>query len=440
MKSMATRVKVKKTVLRNGLTVISERLPGFKTLSIGVWVRAGTRHEKSSEAGISHCLEHMVFKGTEKRTAAEITREIERVGGEFNAFTAREYTCFHITVLSRDLELAIDILSDILMGSTFTAAEFEREKKVILQEIAMVEEAPEEVAQDLHFEMLYGRHGLGRSILGTENSVRKLRRSDLLRYFRKHYRPDNMIVSVAGDVSPARVLRSVKELAKKNWPGRPQKRLSRKEEGFEPAPAIREGLWWIKRATEQAHIVWGVDCPKITSRDQSALVLLASYLGGGMSSYLFQEIREKHGLAYTVYAGLNMFSDSGTLHVYLGANVSQVGNCLRMIESAVMRLCTTKITEEELSEQKESLKGSILLSSDSAESIMGSNAVDEIYFEEIYSPEKVCREIDAVTVNDVKRIARKVFGDQKRSILVYGPSPSPTQKAKLNPVFPKKYQ
>lgn len=437
---MATRVKVKRTVLKNGLTVISERLPGFKTLSIGVWVRAGTRHEKPGEAGISHCLEHMVFKGTEKRTAAQITREIERVGGEFNAFTAREYTCFHITVLARDLELSIDILSDILMGSTFTAEEFEREKKVILQEIAMVEEVPEEIAQDLHFEMLYGRHGLGRSILGTEHSVRKLRRSDLLRYFRKHYRPDNMIVSIAGDVSPARVLRSLKQLSKKNWPGRPVKRLSRKEEGFEPAPAVREGLWWIKRPTEQAHIVWGVDCPKITSRDQSALVLLASYLGGGMSSYLFQEIREKHGLAYTVYAGLNMFSDSGTLHVYLGANVSQVGNCLRMIESAVMRLCTTKITEEELLEAKESLKGTMLLSSDSAESIMGSNAVDEIYFEEIFSTEKVCREIDEVTVNDVKRIARKIFGDRRRSILVYGPSPSPTQKKKLNPVFPKKYQ
>ena len=200
---MASRVNpTKRTVLKNGLTVLTERLPGFKTLSIGIWVRAGTRHEKPREAGISHFLEHMVFKGTEKRTSAEITREVERVGGEFNAFTTREFTCFHITLLNRDLELGMEILSDILMGSTFDAEEFEREKKVILQEIAMVEEAPEEVAQDLYYELLYGKHGLGRSILGTENSVRKMKRADLLRYFRKHYRPDNMIVSVAGDVAP----------------------------------------------------------------------------------------------------------------------------------------------------------------------------------------------------------------------------------------------
>jgi len=415
-------------------------MPGFKSLSIGICVRAGTRHEKPREAGISHFLEHMVFKGTEKRTAADITREVERVGGEFNAFTTREYTCFHITLLNRDLELGMEILSDILLGSTFDAEEFEREKKVILQEIAMVEESPEEISQDLYYELLYGKHGLGRSILGTENSVRKMRRSDLLRYFRKHYRPDNMIVSVAGDVSPARVHRSLKQLTKRNWPDRPSRPLSKREDGFEPSPKIREGTWWIKRPTEQAHIVWGVEVPKYSSRDQTALVLIASYLGGGMSSYLFQEIREKQGLAYTVYSSLNTFSDSGIFHVYVGAPGGQVSTCLKIIEDSAVRLCHQRITDEELFEVKESLKGMMLLASDNAESIMQSNAVDEIYFRELYPIEQICEELDEITPADIKRVARKIFSQRSRSILVYAPRPSTAIRRKLKPVFPKKYK
>lgn len=432
--------RLKRTILRNGLTVVSERLPGFKTLSIGIWVKAGTRHEKPREAGISHFLEHMVFKGTESRSAMQITREVERVGGEFNAFTTREYTCFHITLLARHLELGMDILSDILMGSLFDAEELERERKVILQEIAMVEEAPEEIAQDLYYELLYGKHGLGRSILGSINSVKKMRRSDVLRYFRKHYRPDNMIVSVAGDVSPARVMKSLGPLAKRNWPDRPSRPVSRSEDGFELAPKIREGLWWIKRPTEQAHIVWGVEAPKYTSRDHAALILIAAYLGGGMSSHLFQEIREKHGLAYTIYSSLNAFFDSGNFHVYVGAPVSQAATCLRIIEESAIRLCTQKIDEESLAEVKESMKGTMLLSSDNAESIMQSNAVDEIYFGASQSIEEVCRELDLVTSAEIRRVAKKVFGPGKRAILVYGPRPSPTVRKKLNPLFPKRYK
>ncbi len=434
------RSKVRRTILKNGLTVLTERLAGFKTLSIGIWVRVGTRHERPQEAGISHFLEHMVFKGTTKRSAMQITREVERVGGEFNAFTTREATCFHITVLNRDLELAVEILSDILMGSTFDAAELERERKVILQEIAMVDEAPEEVAQDLYYELIYGKHGLGRSILGSENSVKKMRRSDVIRFFRKHYRPDNMIVSIAGDVTPARVDKCLKALAKKEWPGRPSRPLSKREEGFEVAPPIRDGLWWIRRPTEQAHIVWGVEAPKYTSRDHPALILIAAYLGGGMSSYLFQEIREKQGLAYTVYSSLSTFFDSGNMQIYAGAPVGQVATCLRIIEAAAMRLCTQSITEEELSEVKESLKGSMLLSADSAESLMQSNAVDEIYFGASQSLEEACAELDRVSAEEIRRVAKKVFGTAKRSILIYGPKPSPTLRRKLAPVFPKKYK
>lgn len=432
--------KVRRTVLRNGLTVLTERTPGFRALSIGIWVRAGTRHERPREAGISHFLEHMVFKGTETRSAMEITRQVERVGGEFNAFTTREYTCFHITLLDRDLELGMEILSDIVMSSTFDPVELERERKVILQEIAMVEESPEEISQDLYFELIYGKHGLGRSILGTANSVRKMRRSDLIRYFRKHYRPENVIVSVAGNVPHAKVIRALKPLARRNWPGRQAKRVSARELGFESAPKIREGLWWIPRPTEQAHVVWGVEAPKYTSRDQAAVLLLAAHMGGGMSSHLFQEIREKNGLAYTIYSNLNSYFDSGVFSVYVGSAPNQAATCLRLIEEAAIRMCTTRMSDEELQEVKDSVRGMMLLSTDNVESLMQSNAVDEIYFGEIYSVSEVCDEIEKITPADIRRVARKIFGPGRRSILVYGPRPSPSVRRKLRPQFPRKYR
>jgi predicted Zn-dependent peptidase len=429
--------KLTKFTLTNGLTVLVEKQPWAKGLSIGIWVKVGTRHEQLRESGISHFLEHMVFKGTEKRRADEITRAVERVGGEFNAFTTREYTCFHITLLQRDFEMGMEILSDIVMSSTFDPEELEREKKVILQEIASTHENPEELAHDIFYELIFGRHGLGRSILGNENSIRKMKRKDLIRVFREYYRPENMIISVVGNVTIPRLKKSLHALRKKIWPGR---RMEKKgvRRALSAAPKIREGLWWVKRPTDQAHIVWGVESPKYTHRDQPAILLLASYLGGGMSSYLFQEIREKNGLAYSIYSNLNTYFDSGVLSVYAATNPSQVPMCLRLIEEAIQKLCTVPLAEEDLNEVNESLKGTLLLSCDSVESVMQANAIDQIYFDKTFSVEDVCEELDGVTPKDVMRVARKVFGPGKRSILVYGSKPSLSIRKKLNPIFPKR--
>ncbi len=334
----------------------------------------------------------------------------------------------------------MEILSDIVMGATFDPIELERERKVIMQEISMVEESPEEIAQDLYFELIYGKHGLGRSILGSANSVRNMRRAEILRYFKKHYRPDNVIISVAGNIAPNKVIRSLGALRKHGWPGRPVKRVTAREEGFIPAPKIRDGLWWISRPTEQAHIVWGVESPKYTSREQAACILLASYLGGGMSSYLFQEIRERNGLAYTIYSNLNSFFDSGVFSIYVGSAPSQVATCLRMIEAAAIRLSTQRLPDEELQEVKDSIKGMMLMSSDSVESLMQSNAIDEIYFGKNHTIDEVCQEIDEVTTKDIRKMAKRLFGSGKRSILVYGPRPSPSVRRRLKPIFPKKYR
>ncbi|NDD92806.1 insulinase family protein, partial [bacterium] len=398
----------------NGLTLVTERVTGFRSLSMGIWVRVGTRHERPREAGVSHFLEHMLFKGTASRTAQDIAREVDRVGGEFNAFTTREYTCFHLLLLDRDYELGLDILEDILLNSTFDTDEMERERKVILQEIAMVDETPEELAQDFFLECVYGKHGLGKSILGSENSIRRLSRRDLMGFFKKNYSPDQIVFAVSGNVSHSTIKKRIKRLGRGKWGGRGSSQtkvrsprggmsavkasgarldgsLARnrmaKDSGSsalgspQNPPRFRRGVWWIPRKTEQAHIVWGVEGPRHDSRDRVASYLLNTYLGGGMSSALFQEIREKHALAYTVYSSLSPFLDSGILSVYSATLPARVPSCLKLIEETVMRLTKELLSEEQLKEIKDSMKGGILLSDDSVEARMSSMGRNEVFRE-----------------------------------------------------------
>ncbi len=422
---------IRRSIFPNGLTLITERVPEFRGLSMGIWVRVGTRHEQSGEAGISHFLEHMLFKGTETRTALGIAREVDRVGGEFNAFTTREYTCFHLNLLARDCELGIDILSDILLNSMFEASEMERERKVILQEIAMVEDSPEEIAHDLFFEQVYGRTGLGKSILGSLNRIRKLSRSDLLRFFRNYYRPEDIVFAVTGDVSHAEVSRRIRRLGRGIWPGRPKSRSSARK--AQATPDFRRGTWWVKRKTEQAHIVWGVEGPRQQSRDRVAAYLLNTYLGGGMSSQLFQEIREKHGLAYTVYSSLSAFIDTGMISIYVATSPAQVATCLRLIDASIERLGRELLDEEILAEVRDSVKGGLLLSDDSLEARMSSMGRAEVFGEPVFSVDELCKQVDAVTPNDIRRVARKYLRSSERSLLVLGPAPGAQMRKRLRP-------
>lgn len=398
---------------------------------MGIWVKTGTRYERQREGGISHFLEHMLFKGTETRTSLQIAKEIDQVGGEFNAFTSREYTCFHILLLDRDAKLGLNILSDVVLNSTFNAEELERERKVILQEITMAEESPEELVHDIFFELVYGRHGLGRPILGSARSIRRMRRGGLMRFFRKHYRPERMVISVVGDVTHEMVKRNIKPLTKKNWSGRPV-RQAVAELGFTPAPNQKHGRWWIERPTEQVHLVWGVKGLVYDSRDKYVALLLNVHLGGGMSSTLFQEIREKNGLAYTVYSSLSPFVDSGMFSIYAATSPTQVPLCLRLIEECVGSLRNKLLTDEELGRSKENLKGTILLSEDSVESRMFSIARNDIFLGQHLDPIEVCSSIDLVTPPDIRRLARKLFREHsERSLVALGPRPSRSMFAKL---------
>jgi predicted Zn-dependent peptidase len=428
------RNRFKKTVFSNGLTLISERHSQYRSLSIGIWVKVGTRHELPSEAGASHFLEHMLFKGTDNRSALDIAKEVDQVGGDFNAFTAREYTCFHILLLDRDAALGLDILSDIVLNSNFDAEELERERKVILQEISMVEDSHEELAHDLYFELLYGKHGLGKPILGTETSIRRMRRADLLRFFRNHYRPDKLIVSVAGNVSHETLKKRLKPLTRTSWPGRAngKGRKKRRAHPTEPAPKLKHGHWWVERRAEQAHLIWGVEGPKYGSRDRYAAFLLNVYLGGGMSSTLFQEIREKKGLAYTVYSSLSPFLDSGVFSIYVGTSIQHVPICLKLIEECIVKLKRDLLTDEELETTKENLKGTILLNADGVESRMSSIATNEIFFREYVGLPEICERIDEVTPADLRRVARKILHSEKASVLALGPRPTKSVRQKLH--------
>lgn len=386
--------------------------------------------------GVSHFLEHMLFKGTRSRSALDIAREVDQVGGEFNAFTARELTCFHILLLDRDYRLGLDILTDVLLNSDFKKDEFERERRVILQEIAMVEESPEELVHDLFYELVYPSHGLGRPILGTQKSIKKLQRSDMIQFFRDYYRPDQLVISVAGDVSHEVLVRALGPLGRKPWPGRPK--TFREVPSLIAAPEMRMGTWWVERPTEQVHLIWGVPGPHYASKDRFAAFLLNVYLGGGMSSALFQEIREKNGLAYTVYSNLSPFIDTGTFSIYAATGMAQVPLCLRLIEESIQKIQKKPLSASELRVIQDNLKGTIFLSADSVESRMSSIAKNEIFLNRHFSVKEVCKQIDAVTPEDLQRVAKFLFRDDRRSILALGPKPSRSVEAQLKPLFSRK--
>ncbi len=411
----------KRTVFRNGLTLVTEQSSLNQSLAIGVWIKTGTRFEHAAEVGVSHFLEHMLFKGTETRSALDLVKEVERLGGDFNAFTSREYTCFQITLLSDDYALGAEILSDVLLNSKFDAEEVERERKVILQEIAMVEDGPEELAFDLLYEKIFGRRGLGLPILGTETSIRRMSRGDLLRYFRKHYRPENCVVAVSGNVSHQKIRNAFKFLEKRNWPGRSLKRESKRSLGFHKAPPMKRGVWWQARETEQVHLLMAMQSHKYNAPQRFAALLLNIHLGGGMSSALFQKIREEHALAYSVYSYLSSYLDTGIFSIYVGTSVQKVAQTLNLVRELMREIAQKGLTAEELSSVKSNIKGNLKISSDDSESRMASLAKAEIFYNQPVMVDEICRGVDAVTGAEVQAMARRWFLRSRRAIVAVGP-------------------
>lgn len=405
----------RRSVLKNGTVLVTEKATSFKSLAIGVWVKGGSRHETPSQAGLAHFLEHMMFKGTGKRTALDIARDVDLVGGDFNAMTTREYTCFHLTLPNTHMDFALDLLTDILKDSRFDQTELERERMVVLQEFAMVEDSPEEWVHEVLFENAYGSHPLGRPILGTEKVLKSFKRKDVKKYFEQHYYSKNIVITIAGDVDHASAERKLNKLLE-GFHGR--KRVA--PSSSRRKPKFHHGLQIIRRDVDQAHVALACEAYTIDHKDRLAAFLLNAFLGGNMSSALFQEIREKRGFAYTVYSSLAPFTDAGLMGMYVATAPKQVKECLELMRQQLEKLMAAPIDEKDLLIAKNSVKSAVLMGSDSMETRMYALAKSELFYKKQLSDEELCDLVDAVTVKDVWRVAKDLFGRDRWLIVALG--------------------
>ncbi|MGH3333853.1 MAG: M16 family metallopeptidase, partial [Nocardioidaceae bacterium] len=411
---------VRRTVLPGGLRVITETMPGVRSATIGVWIGVGSRDESPSLSGASHFLEHLLFKGTSSRSAMDISVALDAVGGEFNAFTAKEYTCFHARVLDQDLPLAVDVLGDVITSSTITAEDVEAEREVILDEIAMHDDDPDDVVNNLYAEKAWGSSPLGRPIAGTVESIRSLTRAQITRYYRSRYRPENMVVAVAGNMDHATVVRQVrKAFGRSNF-------LS--DRTVRPVPVRRgdrarktaAGEVRRSRPFEQVNLVLGVNALIRTDERRYALGVLNAALGGGTSSRLFQEVREHRGLAYGVYSFASHYADAGMFGVAVGCLPSKVDEVLTVVRDELRKLAEGGITPEELERGKGQLRGGLVLSLEDSGSRMSRIAKAELLYDELPSLDEIIARIDAVTLDDVQLLAKELFS-QPETLALVGP-------------------
>jgi predicted Zn-dependent peptidase len=404
----------RKIVLDNGVRLVTERMPSLKSVTVGVWVNVGSRDEERGEEGFSHFIEHMVFKGTATRSAAQISREIDALGGEMNAFTTRETTTFYVKVLDEQLKPALALLADLFHHSRFPAGEIEKEKQVVLEEMRMVKDDPEELVQDLHTQQAFGAHPLGRPILGRAATIRNLARRDILRYIEASYHPHETIVAVAGNFDPARLL----PLLDSHF-GRFERPAACKRNRW-PAE-IRGGLQVHEKELEQAHLCLGLKGIPVEHKDRYAAYLLNAVLGGNVSSRLFQEIREKRGLAYSIYSCLSAYSDGGVWSVYAGTRPAEAPKVLELISREIKRLCTGGVRRDELARAKNQMKGSVMLGLESTSSRMSKLAKDELHYGRRVSLDEVMANIDRVSESQLLRLSRELFDARRLSVTALGP-------------------
>jgi predicted Zn-dependent peptidase len=405
---------IRKETLDNGLTLISERMPHVHSVAIGVWLRQGSRDEPARLNGISHFIEHLVFKGTENRSAREIALSMDSIGGQVDAFTAKEYTCFYAKVLDQHVEEAVDLLADIVQRPRFDPTEVERERQVVLEEIRMVEDSPEDLIFDLFSERFYPGNMLGRPIQGTEKTVSALGRDQLLRFFRRAYRPENLLVAAAGNVRHARlagwVRRAFGGLARGGAP-----------DGRKAAPRPSRASVKQAKPLSQLHLLLGLPAFREGVRGRFALYVLNTILGGAMSSRLFQKIREERGLAYSVYSALSGYADSGFLVIYAATSPEGGRELIRLALAELRDLRDRGIRPAELAVAKEHLKGQLMLSLESTSSRMSNLARQEFYLKRHQSLEETLVRVDRVTAGQVHRLARELVGRRSLAFAAVGP-------------------
>jgi predicted Zn-dependent peptidase len=406
---------VQRTILENGVRLVSEEVPGMPSVTVGVWVENGSRDEAPEENGIAHFLEHLFFKGTERRTAAAIAEEIDAVGGVLDAFTSKEYTCYYAKVLAEHLPLAFDLLTDVFLHSRFDEAEIERERSVICQEIAQIEDTPDDLIHDL-FHLDYWRgHPLSWPISGTVVGVSRFQRSDFLRYLDRRYRPDRIVVAMAGGARHAEVGERL-GLALSSLKGKATIVPS------EP-PVACPGVYPHRRDLEQTHLCLGVPCVSVEDPAWYAAYLLHTALGGGMSSRLFQEIRERQGLVYDVTSFLSAYRGAGYLGIYAATSTESVPKVIELSCATLRDIARDGISADELRRAKGHAKGGLLLGLETSEARMNRLARCEMYFRRDIPITEVAEEIERVTLDDVHALAARCFNGEGRALTLLGEVP-----------------
>jgi len=404
---------VNKTVLTNGITILTKHMPYVRSVSMGVWVNVGARDESLEENGLSHLIEHMIFKGTRKRTAYQIAKEFDAIGGQTNAFTAMENTCYHARVLESHLDTMVDILSDIFLNSVFEAEEVERERPVILQEIGMVEDSPEEYIHILAGRNYWGDNPLGRSILGSPENILRFDAESVRTFFRRCYQPDRILITAAGKVDHEALVERLAPAFETIQPGN----------GFPErwTPPVKQQIELCHRQLEQVHISLAAPGLATTDPERFAFSLMNSILGGNMSSRLFQEVREKRGLAYAVYSYLASYEDTGMFGVYAGVEPSRAAEVTTLISRILGQMTERPVLPGELRDAKEFTKGNLLLASESTDNQMVRLAQGEIHYQRYVPLQEVVDRIDAVTGEDIQALASRLFQNDRMVLTVLGP-------------------
>lgn len=397
--------------LKNGLRIIGERIPHFRSVSVGMWVGAGSQYERPEENGLSHFLEHMMFKGTQRRSARQIAEEMDAVGGQMNAFTAKECTCYYAKVIDEDLPLAMDILSDVLLHSIFDEKELEKEKGVILEEISMVEDSPEDLVHELIMTARFGDQALARPILGPAKNVSGFSQKDLKDYWGRMYRPENTVLALAGNYDWAQV-KEVAERLLGEWTAEGQGRPASLTQAA-PAQALRK-----EKDTEQLHICLGFPGVRQDSPQLYPLTILNSIFGGAMSSRLFQKIREESGMAYSVYSYPSSYGDCGLTAVYAGTSLQHADSVVRMIREEIDRLLRDGVTQAEFAQARAQLKGSYILGLESTSSRMSAIGRRKLLMNNTKTQTQVLEEIERVSYQDVLDVAREIFSAPCAAALV----------------------
>ncbi len=397
-----TDASVEITTLDNGFRIASDRMESVETVSLGVWVGIGTRHEEKAENGVSHLLEHMAFKGTKRRTARDIAVEIENVGGVLNAYTGREQTAYYAKVLAHDLPLAIDIIADILQHSTYDVAELERERGVILQEIGQAEDTPDDIVFDYFQEAAFPNQSMGRPVLGRAEIIEALRADEIAAYQNSRYRPGNMVLAAAGNLEHARLV----DLALKAFDHLPRGNSSA------PEPArYQGGESRFERDLEQAHILLGFEGIGIHDSDYYASAVLSQLFGGGMSSRLFQEVREKRGLVYGIHSFASAWNDSGLFGIYAGTGENEAADLLPIVCDELLKL-PHDISEEELRRAAAQLKAGILMAREKTSARCEHLATQILIHDRVLTPAEIVAKVDAVDIADLAKVSRRIIASR----------------------------